>query len=175
MSEKVYTQEQLRRFEQGWCDTMVDIWHERMMLLGVRDTGALMGSVNGSVNGSAGGRSITHRFLEYGIYVAAGVGGGGHKGKYGYRHGNGGDLEFLDPQYREEHGLDKPRKRGPKWGGVYTSGKPRKERDWFARKYLASIHRLNEKEAEFYGEAYQGLLPEVFDSLFGNDGKLRSL
>lgn len=167
MAEKTYTPGQIASFERGWCDMMVDIWHERMMQLRVRDTGSLMGSVRGSVD-SGDVTTIQHSFLEYGIYVAAGVGNF-------YRHGNGGNLEFLDPEYRREHGLDRPRKRGPRWGGGYTSGRPRKEKEWFARKYLYSIHRLNEKEAEFYGEAYQGLLPDVFDAMFGREGKLRSL
>lgn len=166
-SEKTYTEEQLLKFERGWCDMMVDIWHDRMMQLHVKDTGALIGSVKGGVTDGTM-KVITHKFLEYGIYVAAGV--GNH-----YAHDNGGDLEFLDPEYRKKHGLNRPRKRGPKWKGGYTSGKPRKRRDWFSRKYIYSIHRLNEKEAAFYGEAYHGLLPEVLEALFSKDGKLRSL
>lgn len=163
-NDKLYTQEQLRQFERGWCNFMVDIWHDRQMQLHVKDTGALIGSVRGSVDD----RVISHTFLEYGIYVAAGVGNF-------YSHGNGGDLEFLDRQYREEHGLNQPRKRGPKWGGGYTSGKPRQRRDWFSAKYLYSMRRLNEKEAAFYGEAYQGMLSTAMDALFSHEGTLRSL
>lgn len=163
-NEKIYTEEQLRQFERGWCDFMVDIWRERQMQLRVRDTGALMASVGGT----AADGVITHKFLEYGIYVAAGVG-------YGYAHDNGGDLRFLDPVYRKEQGLDRPRKRGPKWGGGHTSGKPRQRRDWFSAKYLYSMRRLNEKEAEFYGEKYQGLLSTALDELLSQTGTLRSL
>lgn len=167
MSENVYTPQQLHQFEQGWTDMMVDIWHERMTQLRVYDTGALMSSVSGSVQDGAT-KIIEHKFLEYGIYVAAGVGNR-------YEHDNGGDLEFLDKEYRKAHGLDKPRKRGPAWGGGYTSGRPRERRDWFSKKYLYSIHRLNEKEAAFYGEAYLGMLPTVLDAMFNPQGKMRSL
>lgn len=152
---------ELNSYERGWTDFMVDIWHERQVMLQINDTGALRSSVSGSISGAEGQRQITHRFLLYGIYVSAGVG-------RGYTHGNGGDLEFLDPQYRKEHRLDRPRKKGPAWGGGYTSGKPRKPRDWFVRKYLYSMHRLMDKEAAFYGEAYQGTLIEAFATMFEN-------
>lgn len=163
-SDKIYSLDELRQYERGWSRFMVDIWHERQMQLHVKDTGALMGSVHGT----AADGVITHTFLEYGIYVAAGV--GNH-----YEHNNGGDLPFLGRDYREEHGLNKPRKRGPKWGGGYTSGKPRERRDWFSAKYLYSMRRLNEKEAEFYGEKYMGMMSTALDALFAHEGTLRSL
>ena len=86
-------------FERGWTDFMVDIWRERMAMLKINNTGALRMSLEGSISGDEGQRRISHRFLMYGIYVATGVGSG-------YKHGNGGDLEFLSPEYRKEHGLD---------------------------------------------------------------------
>lgn len=149
----------LKDYERGWTDFMVDIWHERQIMLSINDTGALRSSMAGTVSGSEGQRTITHRFLMYGIYVSAGVG-------RGYTHGNGGVLRFLDPAYRKAHHLDRPRKKGPAWGGGYTSGKPRKERDWFARKYYYSMRRLMDKEASYYGEAYQGTLIEAFTAMF---------
>lgn len=151
----------ISEFERGWTDFMIDIWHERQVTLGINDTGALRSSLSGGMGGSEAHRTITHRFLMYGIYVATGVG-------RGYAHGNGGDLEFLDTAYRKAHGLDRPRKRGPAWGGGYTSGKPRKPRDWFAKKYYYSMRRLMEKERAFYGESYQGTLIEAFTAMFGN-------
>lgn len=146
-------------FEKGWTEFMVDIWRERMQMLKIHNTGALKSSLEGSISGDEGHRRITHRFLMYGLYVASGVGSG-------YKAGNGGDLEFLDPEYRKAHGLDKPRKRGPAWGGGMTSGKPRKARDWFSRKYFYSMRRLMEKEAEYYGEAYNGLMIQAVATLF---------
>ena len=150
-------------FERGWTDFMVDIWRERMAMLKINNTGALRSSLEGDVSGGEGQRKISHKFLMYGIYVAAGVG-------RGYKPGNGGDLEFLSPEYRKEHGLDKPRKRGPAWGGGMTSGKPRKARDWFSRKYYYSMRRLMEKEAQYYGETYNGLMIQAVATLF-EEGK----
>lgn len=152
---------------KGWADLMVDIWVDRLMALGVHDTGALVSSVKRRITIEAT-TEIEHSFLEYGIYQAAGVG-------YGYSHGNGGDLPFLGDDYRHAHGLDKPRKRGPKWGGGYTSGKPRKPRDWFTKKYFYSMHRLNERAARYYGESYQGYLSQALDEMFDPQSKLRSL
>lgn len=149
---KVYTEAQLLAFEKGWANFMVDVWHDRMMQLHIRDTGALIRSVRGRVEGSEGNRRITHEFLLYGIYVAAGVGNG-------YKRGNGGNLEFLGNDYRKAHGM----------------GKPRQRRDWFSKKYLYSIRRLNEKEAAFYGEAYQGLLSTAISDMFDKNSPLRSL
>lgn len=132
---KQMTQDDLRKYEQGWAETMVDILHDRLQMLAIRDTGALYDSVRKHrVTDSV----IEHRFLEYGIYVANGTGNG-------YRRGNGGDLQILDSEYRKHHGL---RKR-------------RKPRDWFFRKYFYSMHRLMEKEAEYYGDQYVGIVREL--------------
>lgn len=162
-----YDKSELDAFEKGWTDFMIDIWREKMAMLNINNTGALRNSLTGHISGDEGQRKISHKFLMYGIYVALGVG-------RGYEPGNGGDLEFLSPSYREEHGLDKPRKRGPAWGGGMTSGKPRKPRDWFAKKYFYSMKRLIEKEAEYYGESYNGTLVEAIATLF-EEGKTPTL
>lgn len=132
------TEEELRKYERGWADTLVDILHERLMMLSIRDTGALYDSVR---RGVVTDRTIEHRFLEYGIYVANGTGNG-------YKRDNGGYLQILDKEYRKEHGLKKKRK----------------PRDWFFKRYHYSIHRLNEKEAEFYGDQYQGMIKEILNA-----------
>ena len=73
----------------------------------------------------------------------------------GYRHGNSGKddengLQFL---------------RGKEW----NKGKGhRKRRDWFAKKYLNSIHRVNDFEAQYYGEAYQDMLSDALSAMFGD-------
>ena len=146
---KSYDPEQLTEFEKGWCNFMIDVWHDRMMQLHIRDTGALIRSVTGIVT-SGTVKTIEHKFLLYGIYVEAGVGNG-------YRHGNSGKddkngLQFL---------------KGP--------GPHRKRRPWFSKKYFYSVQRLNEKEAQFYGEAYQGYLSTALDELFRKNSVLRSL
>jgi len=86
--------------------------------------------------------------LEYGIYVAAGTGNGYRRGNSGKDDENG--LQFL---------------RGKKW----NKGKGhRQRRDWFMKKYLYSIHRLNDFEAQFYGDAYQGLISDALAAMFGD-------
>ena len=153
------TRQDLTDFEKGWTDFMVDIWRERMLMMNINDTGTLNRSITATISGDEGHRKITHTSVLYGIYVSAGVGGG-------YEKGNGGNLEFLDPAYREEHGLNKPRKKGPAWGGGMTSGKPRKRREWFPKKYFYSLKRLMEKEGEYYGKAYNGLIIDAVATMF---------
>lgn len=65
------------RWVEGWNKTMVDIWRERIQLLGVVDTGALLASpVKLPVR--ADGRfydiMLSQSFLEYGIWQDLGTG-----------------------------------------------------------------------------------------------------
>lgn len=190
MSEgKQYDEEELTSFEKGWCNFMVDIWHERQMALRIKDTGILMNSVRGSF--SDGSRTvIEHRFAEYGIYVAAGTG-------KGYIHGNSGKddeagLQFMRGEKGEYHkgknARVRPVGRGlsshamlqfkhNENGAALTSGKHRKRRDWFSKKYFYSLMRLNEKVSEFYGESYQGMISTFLDEVFSTENKtsVRSL
>ena len=157
------TDAELKQYEKEWLDRMIDFWREKMAQLKIIDTGRLYSSLVGSMTG-ADNMTLEHRFLLYGIYVERGTG-------YGYEHNNGGDLGFLEPGYRHETGLDKPRKRGPKWGGGYTSGDVRHKREWMERKYYYSVMRLNETLAAHYGEQYKGMVVSYLDTLFP-DGKL---
>lgn len=130
-----------QKWIDGWQKFMIDIWREKMMSFAppVYDTGALARSVQGVVHPGPV-TTIEHRFLEYGIYVARGVG-------KGYRPGNPGDLEFLKDWKTNPH--------------------HRQARDWFSKKYLYSIHRLNEFEAAYYGTAYNGVVSSFLYQLFG--------
>lgn len=130
-----------QKWIQGWSDFMIKMWRERMMQFAppVYRTGALASSVQGIVHPGPV-TTIEHHFLEYGIYVARGVGNG-------YSRGNGGDLKFLKDWKTNPH--------------------HRLPRDWFSKKYLYSIHRLNEFEASFYGTTYNGLVSSFLYQLFG--------
>ena len=130
-----------QRWLEGWQQLMVRMWRERMVQLSppVYDTGALMRSVQGTLHPGPV-TTIEHHFLEYGIYVCRGTGNG-------YRPGNGGDLAFLKDWKTNPH--------------------HRRGRDWFSRKYLYSLHRLNDFEAAYYGTAYNGLLSTFLAQLFG--------
>ena len=129
------------KWVQGWSDFMVKMWQEKMLQVAppVYDTGALSRSVQGVVHPGPV-TTIEHRFLEYGIYVARGVGNG-------YSRGNGGDLKFLKDWKTNPH--------------------HRQKRDWFSKKYMYSLHRLNEFEAAYYGQTYQGLVSSFLWQLFG--------
>lgn len=129
-----------QKWLEGWSEFMVKMWRERMMQFAppVYDTGALSRSVQGVIHPGPV-TSIEHRFLEYGIYVARGVGNG-------YRHNNGGDLAFLKDWKSNPH--------------------HRQKRDWFSKKYMYSLHRLNELEAAYYGTTYNGLVSSFLRQLF---------
>lgn len=154
------TREELSEYEQGWCDLMVDIWHEQMSQLRAIDTGRLYASVRGKIT-EGEIESIQHQFVQYGLYVEQGTG-----REFGYGRDSDGHIDIKDPTYREEHGLDKPRKRGSKWGGGYTSGQPRGKKPWFDRKYLYSIYRLREVLQKSYGEQYQNLTLRALHNVF---------
>lgn len=129
-----------QKWLEGWSEFMVKMWRERMMQFAppVYDTGTLSRSVQGVIHPGPV-TSIEHRFLEYGIYVARGVGNG-------YRHNNGGDLAFLKDWKSNPH--------------------HRQKRDWFSKKYMYSLHRLNEFEAAYYGTTYNGLVSSFLRQLF---------
>lgn len=129
-----------QKWLEGWSEFMVKMWRERMMQFAppVYDTGALSRSVQGVIHPGPV-TSIEHRFLEYGIYVARGVGNG-------YSHNNGGDLAFLKDWKSNPH--------------------HRQKRDWFSKKYMYSLYRLNEFEAAYYGTTYNGLVSSFLRQLF---------
>lgn len=174
--------DEIKKYEQGWAKTMLDIWREKMVQLGTIDTGRLQQSLQYSITDGPV-TTIEHKFMQYGLYVAQGVGPahvwkhwGGNIPKGGSKtpreRMEKGQLEFLDKAYRKEHNLDNPKKVGPAWGGKVAGGSPKGKRDWFFKKYYYSIRRLNLRETEFYGRAYQGLMSTFLDDLFS--GGIRS-
>lgn len=148
---------QQRKWLDEWSKMMVKIWQDKLSYWNIRRTGTLMQSFRESVNHNGLSANILMRFLNYGIYQAYGTG-------FGYAAGNGGDLKFLDPAYRREHRLDVPRKVGPAWGGYYTSGDPRKRRDWFNPKLFGSMMRLRETMARMIGEEGAAVICEALEN-----------
>ena len=182
-----YSQRELEQYERGWSRTMLDIWREKIQQLNITDSGALQESMEELVS-TGQVTTIEHKFLQYGLFVAAGVG-------KGFAHGNPGDLLFMGDSYRKgkhayesrqvgaglsEGHMKSPKfehvtvQRGPNKGkeAALTSGEKRMPRDWFFKKDYYSIRRLNLTEAEFYGKAYQGLVSSFLDELFS--GTIRS-
>ena len=174
-----------QRFIEGWAKMMVTIWQEKLQLLNVNDTGALQASLQAKVLLEGAKKEIEHSFLQYGKYQDDGTGreftNAGYTDKDGRTYPfnrpdslgrlyvssrmSDGTLPFLDEQYRREHGLDKPKKVGPAWGGRVAGGHPRRANEWFYRKYYASRMVLNEMEQQYFGSAYQGMLTTVLDGL----------
>ena len=171
-SSRVGSMVQLEKFRRQWTENMVIYWRERIDKLKINDTGHLRSSIIGMIH-QGPSTTIEHSFLVYGIYVSNGVGrefGSNWGSRGGEGTWNAGQLPFLLPggeAYRERHGLDKPKRVGPAWGGRVAGGHPREKKDWFFRKYYASRMVLNEMEAAAYGEAYQGMLTEGIDALMG--------
>ena len=181
-----YSEEQIEAYNRGWARFMVDIFQEQIERLHISDTGSLMNSIH-ELTTTGTVTTIEHKFLMYGIYVAAGVG-------KGFAHGNGGELLFMDKN-RSKYGYGKKQvgagvssghMRSPKFESItvqhgknkgaraaLTSGEPRKRRDWVMKKYYYSLQRLNEKNNEFYGLAYQGMTSNFLDALFSNIGDSR--
>ena len=124
---------------KGWTNTMIDIWKEKIVKYSIIDSGNLMSSVTGSSSQD----SALLKFVSYGIYQAYGVGNG-------YKHDNGGNLEFLDPEYRKKHKL----------------GKPRKRRNWYTPRLYSSVMVLQRAMAEIYSH---NVLNTICDAL--TDGR----
>lgn len=120
MADEVKNQ---KEYIKAWTDMMIDIWKEKIIKYSIIDSGNLMSSVTGSSTQD----SAFLKFVSYGIYQAYGVGNG-------YKHDNGGNLEFLDPEYRKKHKL----------------GKPRKRRNWYTPRLYSSIMVLQRAMAEIY-------------------------
>lgn len=85
-----YTQEQIEAYNRGWAKFMVQIFKEQLDRLNISDTHSLERSIN-ELTTTGTVTTIEHKFLMYGIYVAAGVG-------KGFAHDNGGDLLFMNTQ-----------------------------------------------------------------------------
>ena len=173
------TLREIQLMEEEITQNQVRYWQERIDKLRINDTGALRSSIVGMVH-TGPVTTIEHSFLMYGIYVSNGVArefGEGYTDSMGRYYAsnrggegtwNGGQLPFLLPggeHYRETHGLNKPKKVGPAWGGKVAGGHPHNARDWFFRKYAAMRHVLNDLEANYYGQAYQGMLTTAVDNL----------
>ena len=126
-------------FQERWARKMVDIWTDRLVMLGAVDTGELLRSVKRGATALSEAESLlTFHFLDYGIYVDAGTG-------RGYKRGNGGDLKFLGKDYRKQHKL----------------GKPREKRPWFTKSWNISLRVMANYMSAKMGDSYTGL----FDSL----------
>ena len=75
-----------RLYVEGFNKTMVDIWKEKLILLGVYNTGALYNSVSlrsPITDDKVTSVQLLHSFLMYGVYVDRGTGSNTFKGNPG--------------------------------------------------------------------------------------------
>lgn len=126
--------EQRRKYVLAFNATMIQIWKERIQLLGVIDTGQLLSSLNGlQVVENSEGKfldfSLSQEFREYGIWQDKGV------GKETYR-GNDGDI-----------GRDKVREARP----------------WFSPKYYASVLNLRDFISDNVGLEALNIISNALD------------
>lgn len=138
-----------KEYIDAWTDMMIEIWQEKIAKHNIIRSGALMSSFSSTPTAD----STLIEWASYGIYQAFGTG-------RGYTRGNGGDLLFLDDDYRHRHRLDKPRKVGKAWGGHMTSGKPRKRRNWYTHKLYSSIEVFKRAMANIYAHDVMNTIVE---------------
>lgn len=69
--------ESRRKYVEAWNTTMIDIWKEQIIKLGVIDTGALLASpvaMTVQADGRITSVGFSHEFLEYGLWQDYGTG-----------------------------------------------------------------------------------------------------
>lgn len=155
-SDPIKTRE---KYVTAWNKTMVKIWAERINLLS-RATGALWRSpvvFKTDADGRFYDITLSEKFLEYGLWQDFGTG-------REFAIGNPGDMKCLDPAYRKAHKLDKPRQRGPKWGGGMTSGHPRERRRWFSPRYYSSVMNLRDFMAMSLGDEFKSFFCNTLEA-----------
>lgn len=137
-----------------WSRLMTKMWREKMARLRIVNTGGLADHIQQFDGFSNGKYVVKFEFRKYGYYVDAGVG-------RGFTAGNTGNLAIMDMTYRRLHNLDIPRKKGPRWGGGYTSGEPRKPREWFNAKWYYSIMNLKDDMVNIMGDAFKAMMISI--------------
>lgn len=104
-------------YVRAWCDKMVEIWRDRIDLLGASPHGNLRASVKAGPRTIEGlGATVAFEFVRYGLYVDSGVG-------RGYKPGEDGKIKLRDRVYRQQRGL----------------GKERVPRPWFSKSWFISV------------------------------------
>lgn len=127
--------EERKRYVDAWNETMEKIWRERITLLGIYNTGALLKSVHRYqelfYDDENTKFTVSQRFAKYGLYVNYGVGSNTPIG-------NPGDI-----------GRDNPRKK----------------KKWFSPKYYSSVMNMREYMAESIGDQFKGLFSDAMKKL----------
>lgn len=140
--------EQRRKYVEAWNKTMVQIWKERIVALGVYEDPRRKSRMGEDHlldtleffpvdhDGKYMEFTLKHQFLEYGIYQDFGVGGEKFRG-------NPGDI-----------------------GKTTKSGAERKFRErrkWFSTKYYASCMNIKDYMADNLGQEFVGIFSNIFE------------
>ena len=139
----------LDKYKAAWTEMMIEIWKEKITLLGIIDTGSLIDSLQSTVSGD----TLTFRFHQYGIYVDSGVG-------YAYTD-QAAVARLTDETYRIETGLDDPKQVGPAWGSQMTSGQARKGRHWFWKRFYSSTMKFKFALQGIIGDQFVGMVTAI--------------
>lgn len=151
-------QEQREKYILAFNSTMIQIWQERITLLDVIDTGALLSSPI-SLPVRADGRffevTLSQSFLEYGLWQDYGVGRETPKG-----------MKANSSVWSEEstHAIAEERPSGSFRTpcGDLARAKKRQRRPWFSRKYYASVLNLRDFLGDNIGKEFQGIIADTF-------------
>ncbi len=129
------------RYVKAWNDTMIQIWKERIALLGTVDTGALYNSVT-ALPIRADGRyfdiTLSQSFMYYGVYVDRGVGGEFYRG-------NPGDVNVVQRQRK----------------GTQRYRGQREIRPWFTKSYYRSVYNLRDFMADNLGDDFKAMMQSL--------------
>lgn len=129
-----------RKFVEAWNSVMIDIWQERIRMLGVIDTWALYHS-QCALPVRADGRfysfELSQTFLEYGLWQDFGTG----REKY---IGNPGDIG-----YKTKKGKDR----------VF-----RVRREWLSVKYYSSVMKIRDFMGRSLGDEFKAMFCNTFDA-----------
>lgn len=140
---------------------MIKIWQEQITLLGVIDTGALLASPK-AIAMRADGRffevSLSQAFLEYGLWQDYAT------GRETPRKSSA-EGELAHTSAEAQPGL---RSRNPRGNtGDLGRAKKCKRRNWFSRKYYASVMRIKEFYEDNVGAAFTGILSNALNKNIG--------
>lgn len=156
-------QEQREKYILAFNDTMIQIWQERITLLDVIDTGALLSSPL-ALPVQADGRffevTLSQAFLEYGLWQDYGVGRETPKG-------NSGDLSRANrtngvPESQLTFGERSNCGDFNEQRSFSVASKLRRRRPWFSRKYYASVLNLRDFLGDNIGKEFQGIIADTF-------------
>lgn len=146
--------EQRKKYVEAWNETMVNIWQDRIMALGVYNIHRTPKHANDphlydqlkffpvTSDGEYMEFTLSHQFLEYGLYQDFGT--GWEKWK-----GNPGDYKAYRPGAEI----------------LIDHKKERERRKWFSPAYYRSCMNIKEFMSVSIGREFAGVISDVFERM----------